>query len=420
MIAISLALILLALLGAPLFAIIAAGALISFYQLDPEFGPIAVPIEIFSIAEMPILLAIPLFTFAGYVLSESAAPGRLVRLTRAMLGWMPGGLAIVCIAACAFFTAFTGASGVTIIALGAILYPALTQAGYDEQFNLGLVTAGGSLGLLFAPSLPLILYGVVAEVNIDDLFIAGIFPGLLMLASLSAYALWMNRGNRVPLSDFSWGEVGAALRESIWELPLPIVVLGGIYSGLLAVSEAAAVTAVYVIVVEVVIRREISLGKMPEIMRESMVLVGGILLILGASLASTNYIIDAEVPQQLIGFVNNFIDSRTSFLILLLLFLLVLGAFLDIFSALVLVVPLILPVAAEYNVEPVHLGMVFLATMQLGYLTPPVGLNLFIASYRFDQPIVRVYLATLPFLLILLVTVIVITFFPALSLSMLD
>ncbi len=413
-------LVLLALLGAPLFAIIAAGALLSFYQLDPEFGPIAVPIEIFSIAEMPILLAIPLFTFAGYVLSESAAPGRLVRLTRAMLGWMPGGLAIVCITACAFFTAFTGASGVTIIALGAILYPALAQAGYDDQFNLGLVTAGGSLGLLFAPSLPLILYGVVAEVNIDSLFIAGILPGLLMLASLSVYALWVNRGNRVPLSDFSWEEVGAALRESIWELPLPIVVLGGIYSGLLAVSEAAAVTAVYVIIVEVVIRREISLGKMPGIMRESMVLVGGILLILGASLASTNYIIDAEVPQQLISFVNSFIDSRTSFLFLLLLFLLVLGAFLDIFSALVLVVPLILPVAAEYNVEPVHLGMVFLATMQLGYLTPPVGLNLFIASYRFDQPIVRVYLATLPFLLILLVAVIAITFFPPLSLGLLD
>lgn len=420
MIAVSLALVLLALLGAPLFAIIAAGALLSFYQLDPEFGPIAVPIEIFSLAEMPILLAIPLFTFAGYVLSESAAPGRLVRLTRAMLGWMPGGLAIVCIAACAFFTAFTGASGVTIIALGAILYPALAQAGYDDQFNLGLVTAGGSLGLLFAPSLPLILYGVVAEVNIDSLFIAGIFPGLLMLVSLSLYALWVNRGNRVPLSDFSWEEVGAALRESIWELPLPVVVLGGIYSGLLAVSEAAAVTAVYVIVVEVVVRREIALSRMPEILRESMVLVGGILLILGASLASTNYIIDAEVPQQLISLVNSFVDSRTSFLILLLLFLLVLGAFLDIFSALVLVVPLILPVAAEYNVEPVHLGMVFLATMQLGYLTPPVGLNLFIASYRFEQPIVRVYIATLPFLLILLLTVIVITFFPALSLTLLD
>ena len=419
MIIVSVVLVLLALLGAPLFAIIAAGALISFVSIDPELG-VAVPIEIFGIAEMPILLAIPLFTFAGYILSESQAPGRLVRLTSAVLGWMPGGLAIVCIAACAFFTAFTGASGVTIIALGAILYPALSQAGYDDRFNLGLVTAGGSLGLLFAPSLPLILYGVVAEVNIDDLFIAGILPGTLMLVSLSVYSLWMNRGNRVPLSDFSWHEVGAALRESLWELPLPIVVLGGIYSGLLAVSEAAAVTAVYVVLVEVVIRREISLRKMPEIMRESMVLVGGILLILGASLASTNYIIDAEVPQQLISFVNGFVDSRTSFLCLLLLFLLVLGAFLDIFSALVLVVPLILPVAAEYGVEPVHLGMVFLATMQLGYLTPPVGLNLFIASYRFDKPIVEVYLATFPFLLILLVAVVVITFFPELSLMLLD
>jgi C4-dicarboxylate transporter DctM subunit len=419
MIAISILLVVLALLGAPLFAIIAAGALISFISIDPELG-VAVPIEIFSIAEMPILLAIPLFTFAGYLLSESQAPGRLVRLTSALLGWMPGGLAIVSIGACAFFTAFTGASGVTIIALGAILYPALAQAGYDERFNLGLVTAGGSLGLLFAPSLPLILYGVVAQVNIDDLFIAGILPGTLMMASLSVYAIWMNRSNRVPLADFSWKEVGAALLESGWELPLPLVVLGGIYSGLLAVSEAAAVTAVYVVLVEVIIRREIPLKTLPGIMRESMVLVGGILLILGASLASTNYVIDAEVPQKLIGVVTSLVDGRVSFLFLLLLFLLVLGAFLDIFSALVLVVPLILPVAAEYGVEPIHLGMVFLATMQLGYLTPPVGLNLFIASYRFNKPIVSVYLATIPFLLILLVSVIVITFWPGLSLMLLD
>lgn len=415
----SLLLIGLALLGAPLFAVIAAGALLSFTGIDPELG-VVVPDEIFSIAEMPILLAIPLFTFAGYVLSESAAPGRLVRLTRALLGWMPGGLAIVCIGACAFFTAFTGASGVTIIALGAILYPALKQAGYDERFNLGLVTAGGSLGLLFAPSLPLILYGVVAEVSIDRLFVAGILPGMLMLLALSGYALWMNRANRVPLSDFSWSEVGAALREASWELPLPVVVLGGIYSGVLAVSEAAAVTSVYVVLVEVLIRREIPLTRMPAIMRESMVLVGGILLILGASLASTNYVIDMEVPQQLIGIVAEYVDSRTSFLVLLLLFLLVLGAFLDIFSALVLVVPLILPVAAEYGVDPIHLGMIFLATMQLGYLTPPVGLNLFIASYRFDQPIMRVYGATFPFLIILLLSVIVITFVPGLSQVLLD
>ena len=415
MILVSLGLLILALFGAPLFAVIAAGALLSFTSIDPELG-VAVPIEMFSLAEMPILLAIPLFTFAGYILSESQAPQRLVRLTTAMLGWMPGGLAIVCIAACAFFTAFTGASGVTIIALGAILFPALAQAGYKERFNLGLVTAGGSLGLLFAPSLPLILYGVVAEVSIDDLFVAGVLPGTLMLVALSAYSLWINRHNRVPLSDFSWREVGSALRESIWELPLPLVVLGGIYSGLLAVSEAAAVTAVYVVIVEVFIRREIALNKLPSIMRESMVLVGGILLILGASLASTNYVIDAEMPQKLLEMISQFVDGRTSFLWLLLLFLLVLGAFLDIFSALVLVVPLLLPVAAEFGIDPVHLGIIFLAAMQLGYLTPPVGLNLFIASYRFNKPIVDVYLAAVPFLLILLATVIVIIFWPTLSL----
>jgi C4-dicarboxylate transporter DctM subunit len=412
------ALTLLALLGAPLFVVIATSAMLGFSASDIPLS--VVPIEIFGIAEMPILLAIPLFTFAGYVLSESQAPVRLVRLTSALLGWVPGGLAIVSIAACAFFTAFTGASGVTIIALGALLYPALREAGYDERFNLGLVTSAGSLGLLFAPSLPLILYGVVAEVSIDDLFLAGILPGLLMMFVMSAYSLWVNRANRTPLSDFSLAGLGAAVRDAVWEIPLPVVVLGGIYSGYFAVSEAAAVTAVYVVIVEVLILRDIPIRKLPEIMRESMVLVGGILLILGVSLASTNYIIDAQVPEKLVGFANRFVSGPNSFLLLLFLFLLVLGAILDIFSALVLVVPLIIPVAAKYGIDPVHLGIVFLATMQLGYLTPPVGLNLFISSYRFEQSIVRVYLATLPFLLMLLGAVLLITFWPTLSLVFLS
>ncbi len=407
-------LILVALLGAPLFAIIAASAMFGYMREDIPLS--AVAIEVFGIAEMPILLAIPLFTFAGYVLSESNAPSRLVRLTGALLGWMPGGLAIVSIAACALFTAFTGASGVTIIALGALLYPALAEAGYDERFSLGLVTSAGSLGLLFAPSLPLILYGVIAEISIDELFLAGVIPGVLMMAVLSAYCLWMNRGRQSPLTDFSFARLAAALRESVWEIPLPLVILGGIYSGYFAVSEAAVVTAIYVLVVEVLINRDVPASKLPDIIRQSMLLVGGILLILGVSLASTNYMIDAQVPEMLIGLVKEYVSGTTSFLILLFLFLLVLGAILDIFSALVLVVPLILPVGAEYGVHPVHLGIVFLATMQLGYLTPPVGLNLFVASYRFDQSIIRVYASTLPFLLILMLSVLLITFWPALSL----
>ena len=414
MIAVGIVLLLLALLGAPLFAIIATSAMLGFQREETDLMNVA--IEIQSIADLPFLAAIPLFTFAGYLLSESNAPKRLVRLTGAMLGWMPGGLALVALAACAFFTAFTGASGVTIIALGAILYPALKHDGYPDKFNLGLVTSSGSLGLLFAPSLPLILYGVIAEVSIDNLFLAGILPGLTMLAMLSAWSLWVNRSNRKPLSSFSWSESWAAVREAAWEIPLPFVVLGGIYSGFLAVSEAAAVTALYVILVEIVIHREIPLKELPRIMRASMVLVGGILIILGVSLASTNYMISAGIPQLLLEYVASLVSSPVSFLILLLVFLLILGAILDIFSAIVLVVPLILPIAAEYGVHEVHLGIIFLAAMQLGYMTPPVGLNLFIASYRFEKTIMHVYSATFPFLIILMLSVVLITFWPDLSL----
>jgi C4-dicarboxylate transporter, DctM subunit len=417
MMVLSVLLVLLAVIGTPLFVVIAGSAMLGYYREGIDLMAIAV--EVLGIASMPFLSAIPLFTFAGYLLSESNAPRRLVRLTGAILGWMPGGLALVSLAACAFFTAFTGASGVTIIALGAILYPALKQDGYPDNFNLGLVTTSGSLGLLFAPSLPLILYGIVAEVSIDDLFRAGVLPGMLMLVMLSGWSLWVNRHNRKPLTSFSGKEVGAALWEAKWELPLPLVVLGGIYSGFFAVSEAAAITALYVLIVEVFILREISLKKLPSVMRESMLLVGGILIILGVSLASTNYMIDAGVPQKLLAYVAELVSSPTSFLILLLVFLLILGAILDIFSAIVLVVPLILPIAAQYGVNEIHLGIIFLAAMQLGYLTPPVGLNLFIASYRFEKPIMTVYSATFPFLVILMLSVLIITFWSELSLLLL-
>jgi tripartite ATP-independent transporter DctM subunit len=411
---IALLLVVLTLIGAPLFAVIAAGALLGFQAADIPL--MAVPIEVFGIAETPILLAIPLFTFAGYVLAEGRAPLRLVRLTSALVGWIPGGVAMVAIVACALFTAFTGGSGVTIIALGAALLPALLKAGYDEHFSLGLITSAGCLGLLFAPSLPLILYGVVTETPIDDMFRAGILPGVVMMLGLAAYCLWTNRHIRVPLRDFSWSEVAAATREAWLDLPLPVLVLGGIYGGVFAVSEAAAVTAVYVVLAELVVHRDIAWRDLPRIMRESMVLVGAILLILGLSLASTNVMIDAEIPQRLVEQVTALVGGPTSFLVLLFVFLLLLGAVLDIFAALLLVVPLIAPVAAQYQVDPVHLGILFIANLELGYLAPPMGRNLVVASYRFNRPILELYRATLPFLLVLLVTVVIVTFVPALSL----
>jgi len=410
----SLLLIVLALLGAPLFAVIAASAMLGFHRADIDLSIVA--IEFFGLAEMPILIAIPLFTFAGFLLSESRAPQRLVRLSRALLGWLPGGLAIICLATCALFTAFTGASGVTIIALGALFYPALREAGYRDEFSLGLITTSGSLGLLFAPSLPLILYGIVAGASIDSLFLAGILPGLLLVAVLAAYSFWRNRPLYSPWTATSGAELRAAFRESIWELPLPIFVLGGIYSGYFAVSEAAAVTVLYVFVVEVVLLREIGFAKLPEIMRESMVLVGAIFMILGVSLASTNYMIDIGVPERLFGYIDSFVGGQASFLFALIVFLLILGAILDIFSALVLVVPLITPIATRYGIDPIHLGILFLATMELGYLTPPVGLNLFISSFRFERSIVSVYRSTLPFFVVLLIAVFLIAYVPWLSL----
>jgi len=395
--------------------------MIGFYASEVDLSVIA--IEFYRIAEMPILLAIPLFTFAGYVLGESRAPDRLVRLTTAILGWLPGGLAIVALATCALFTAFTGASGVTIVALGALLYPALKQAGYDEHFNLGLVTTSGSLGLLFAPSLPLILYGIVVqqlgltrEVTIEALFFAGLLPGLLMLFLLSAWSLWQGRAIRTALTELSYRDALAAVRESKWEIPLPFLVLGGIYGGFFAVSEAATITVLYVLIAEVLIHREVKLRELPGIMRTSMVMVGGILVILGMSLASTNYLIDAQIPKKLFTLISEQVSSPITFLILLNLFLLILGTMLDIFSALVIVVPLILPVALSYGINPIHLGIVFLANMQIGYFTPPIGMNLFIASYRFEKPILELYRATLPFFFILLAAVLIITYWPALSL----
>ena len=404
-----------ALLGTPLFVIIAALALLSFHSVDIDLS--VVIIEMSRLADTPMLVSLPLFIFAGTLLSESRAPERILRLSRVFLGWLPGGLAVVSLAVCALFTAFTGASGVTIFALGGLLLPALLKDGYTDRFSMGLITSSGSLGLLFPPSLPLILYGVIAEARIDHLFVAGILPGLLMLLLLTAYTI-----GKSPVTaargQFSLEEAGQALRLAVWELPLPVIILGGIYGGFFVAGEAAAVTALYILVVEVFIHREIKLNKLAEIMSKSMMLFGGILIILAASMASTNFLVDQEVPMRLFAIIREYIDSKYTFLLLLNLFLLVVGAMLDIFSALILVVPLILPIATGYGVDPVHLGIIFLTNLQIGYCTPPVGLNLFMASYRFERPVIELYRATLPFLALLLLTLVVITYLPWLSLAL--
>ncbi len=419
-------LLLLALLGAPLFAIIGAAALIalSFAHTDTAIAVV----ELYRITDQSVLIAIPLYTFAGYLLAESRTPQRLVDLSRALFGWLHGGLAIVVLVSCAIFTAFTGASGVTIVALGGLLYPALIQEKYPEKFSLGLVTTSGSLGLLFPPSLPLILYGMVASlvsvqsgfhsiVSVNQLFVAGILPGFLLVVALALYSIWKGIVSGMPRTPFSWSNVGTSARAAAWEIPLPFIIIGGIYGGFFTAIEAAAITAFYVFVVEVVIYRDLSLrSDVPRVMRESMLLVGAIILIIGSALGLTNYLIIEEVPQKLFEFIQAYVSSKVVFLILLNLFLLIVGMMMDIFSAIIIVVPLIIPVARNFGVDPIHLGIIFLTNLEIGYLTPPVGLNLFISSFRFEKPITRVAMATLPYIAILFVSLLIITYVPDLSL----
>jgi len=409
----SLALVLLALAGAPLFLVIAAAALVSFYVLGVDLS--IVIIEMYRLAANPMLSALLLFAFAGYLLAESGASKRLVRLSTAVFGNMPGGLAVVSLFVCAGFTALTGASGITIVALGGILLPALLADDYSERFSLGLLTSSGSLGVLFPPSLPLIIYGLVTETSIPDLFLAGILPGLFVLFLLSAYSMY--RGGHSRRNDgLSFRELAGAVREAFWEMLLPVVVLGGIFGGFLVLSEAAAITVFYVLVVEMVIHREIGFKDMPGIIMKTVVMVGGIIVILGASLAFNSFLIDQQVPNRILDVMQTHVQSKILFLIILNVFLLIVGCMLDVFSALVIVVPLIVPLASSYGVNLLHLGIIFLTNLQIGYSTPPIGMNLFIASLRFERSILDLSLAALPFLAILLLSLAVITFFPPLTL----
>lgn len=405
----------LAVLGVPLFIIMSLAALVAFSFSGVEVS--AVSQEFYRIASAPTLMTIPLFTFAGYLMAESHSPKRLLRLAETGLGWMPGGISIVALVVCAFFTAFTGASGVTIIALGGLIYPILKQDGYSEKYTLGMITASGSLGLLFPPSLPIILYGLVAKVDIDKLFKAGIVPGFVILVILALWAIYNSPKETKKQHKFVLSDLISAIKESWLEAILPVAVLVGIYGGFVTVTEAAAFTALYIFVIEVFIYKDLSFSKdVPRIVLESMSLVGGILLILCCALGFTNFLVDEEIPMKIFALMKVYLKDKYSFLLFLNIFLLIVGCLMDIFSAIIVVVPLIIPIANDFGVDPVHLAIIFLANLEIGYLTPPVGINLFIGSFRFGKPITELYRASIPFLVLLIIALLIITYVPSLSL----
>lgn len=406
-----------ALFGLPIYAMMGTLALIAFWSAEIDVS--AVTVEMYRLASAPTLVSIPIFTFAGYVMAESKSPARLLRLSSALMGWLPGGVAVMGIVLCAFFTAFTGASGVTIIAMGGLLMPILLKEGYSEKFSLGLITTCGSLGLLFPPSLPIILYGIIAKVDIDKLFIAGILPGILLIVVLSLYAAW--NGKQASRQPFHFPELWQAIKAARYEIPLPILVLGGIYGGFTTTTEAATLSALYTVLIECVLYKDLKFFKdIPRVAVESLTLVGAIILILCAAMGLTSFLVDNEVPMKILAQMKELITNKWLFLLVLNIFLLIVGCLMDIFSAIIVVVPLILPMAQEFGIDPFHLAIIFLTNLEIGYITPPVGINLFISSFRFQKPVTELYKVSVPFLLLLLLALLVITYIPWVTLFLLS
>ena len=403
--------------GAPIFIGLGAVAILFF---SADYTPIsAIPAEAYRIVVSPTLPTIPLFTLAGYLLAESKASERLVKVFRELFGWIPGGTPVIIVILCGFFTALTGGSGVTILALGGLLLPLLIKEGYSRSFSLGLITVSGSLGLLFPPSLPAIIYGVTAGVSVKDIFIAGLLPGMMLVFLMSGWALFQGKRDKIRATPFNLKSALSVIWNTKWELSIPVIILIGVFGGFATLVETAALTVVFVLVVEVYIYKDIPIHKLPKIVIDCSVLIGGVLIILGVAMGLTSYLVDAQIPILILSWAKGAIASKYTFLLMLNIFLLIVGCLMDIFSAIIVIVPLIAPLGVHFGIDPVHLAIIFIANLELGFLTPPVGMNLFLAAYRFDEDMPKIYKATLPFFLVRLFAVALITYIPIITLGLL-
>ncbi len=399
--------------GAPIFIGLGGLAVFFFWR---DWTPLsAISAEAYRIVVSPTLPTIPLFTLAGYILAESNASERLVKLFRSLFGWIPGGTPVVLVLLCGFFTALTGGSGVTILALGGLFLPLLIKEGYSKTFSLGLVTVAGSLGLLFPPSLPLILYALTAGISVKSVFLAGLLPGLIRVAIVSGWAVWQGRSQSITRHPFKIDKIKSALKEAKWEIAIPILILFGIFGGYTTLVETAAIAVIYVVIVEVIVYRDLSWKELINIISECGTLIGGVLIILGVAMGLTSYLVDAQIPLHLLEWVKANISSKFVFLLMLNIFLLAIGCMMDIFSAIIISVPLIAPIGAYFGIDPIHLAIIFIANLELGFLTPPVGMNLFLSAYRFKEDMPTIYRSTIPFFIAMLVSVIAVTYIPSLS-----
>ena len=404
--------------GAPIFVGLGALAVLMFWL---DYTPIsAIPAEAYRIVVSPTLPTIPLFTLAGYLLAESRASERLVTVFRELFGWIPGGTPVIIVLLCGFFTALTGGSGVTILALGGLLLPMLIRDGYSRSFSLGLITVSGSIGLLFPPSLPLIIYGVTAGVSIKDVFIAGLLPGTLLVLMLSSWAVIQGKKSNIKLKKFVMDSALKASWDTKWEMFLPILILLGVFGGFTTLVETAAITVIYIFIIEVFVYKDIKLSYIPKIVVDCATLIGGVLVILGVAMGLTSYLVDAQVPMLLLSWTKEAVSNKYMFLLMLNIFLLMVGCLMDIFSAIIVIVPLIAPLGSHFGIEPVHLAIIFIANLELGFLTPPVGMNLFLSAYRFNEDMPKIYQATLPFFVIKLLAVGLITYIPIITLGLLQ